>query len=109
MLCVSYPQKQRVAFDMLAFIVFLIGYTLSQFYRSFLAVIAPELSAQLQLSATDLGNISACWFATFALSQFFVGTVALEAMLGENGAHMFVELGHFRRRSGSLPHKAGSQ
>lgn len=44
---------------MLAFLVFLIGYTLSQFYRSFLAVIAPELSAELHLSATDLGNISA--------------------------------------------------
>ncbi|MCB1484485.1 MAG: MFS transporter [Hyphomicrobiaceae bacterium] len=58
---------------MLAFIVFLIGYTLSQFYRSFLAVIAPELSSQLHLTATDLGNISACWFATFALSQFVVG------------------------------------
>ncbi len=58
---------------MLAFFIFLIGYTLSQFYRSFLAVIAPELSAELHLSATDLGNISACWFATFALAQFFVG------------------------------------
>ena len=58
---------------MLAFIVFLIGYTLSQFYRSFLAVIAPELSADLHLSATDLGNILACWFATFALAQFSVG------------------------------------
>ena len=40
-----------------AFIIFLIGYVLSQFYRSFLAVIAPELSAELHLTPQDLGNI----------------------------------------------------
>lgn len=59
---------------MIAFTVFLTGYVLSQFYRSFLAVIAPELSAELQLSASDLGFVSASWFAAFALSQFAVGT-----------------------------------
>lgn len=58
---------------MLTFIVLLIGYTLSQFYRSFLAVIAPEISAELGLSASDLGNISASWFVAFALAQFVVG------------------------------------
>jgi len=55
------------------FAIFLIGYTLSQFYRSFLAVIAPELSHELHLSGTDLGRILACWFATFALAQFWIG------------------------------------
>jgi len=58
---------------MLTFVVFLTGYILSQFYRSFLAVVAPEISAELHLTATDLGNISAAWFATFALAQFPVG------------------------------------
>ena len=58
---------------MLAFVIFLTGYTLSQFYRSFLAVIAPELSAELHLTASDLGHISAAWFAAFALVQFPVG------------------------------------
>ena len=53
---------------MTTFLVLLTGYILSQFYRSFLAVIAPELSAELQLSATDLGYISAAWFAAFALA-----------------------------------------
>lgn len=58
---------------MLTFLIFLTGYILSQFYRSFLAVVAPEISAQLHLTATDLGNVSAAWFAAFALAQFPVG------------------------------------
>ena len=37
-------------------------------------MIAPELSAELHLSADDLGNISASFFATFALAQFWVGS-----------------------------------
>ncbi len=55
------------------FLVFLLAYTLSQFFRAFLAVIAPELGSELTLSAADLGNISAIWFAVFALAQFPVG------------------------------------
>lgn len=61
------------------FAVFLVGYTLSQFFRSFLAVVAPELAHELALSAGDLGNISAAWFATFALAQIPVG-VALDRL-----------------------------
>ncbi len=61
------------------FAVFLVGYTLSQFYRSFLAVVAPDLARELTLSAADLGNISAAWFAAFALSQIPVG-VALDRL-----------------------------
>ncbi|MEZ5774176.1 MAG: MFS transporter [Hyphomicrobiaceae bacterium] len=64
---------------MTAFLVFLIAYTLSQFYRSFLAVIAPELATEIGLSAADLGNISATWFWVFALSQFIVG-IALDRL-----------------------------
>lgn len=56
-----------------AFAVFLAGYMLSQFFRSFLAVIAPDLSAELSLSAADLGIVSGAWFAAFALAQFPVG------------------------------------
>lgn len=62
---------------MLTFAVFLLGYTLSQFFRSFLAVIAPELARDLGLTPADLGNISAIWFAVFAVSQFGVG-IALD-------------------------------
>lgn len=82
-----------------AFLTFLAGYVLSQFYRSFLAVIAPELSADLHLTPADLGNISACWFAAFALAQFPVGvaldrhgprgTLALLAIASAAGALVF--------------------
>lgn len=59
------------------FLVFLLAYTLSQFYRSFLAVIAPGLAVELGLSASDLANMSAAWFAVFAAVQFPLG-VALD-------------------------------
>jgi nitrate/nitrite transporter NarK len=55
------------------FFVLLIGYTVSQFFRSFLAVVAPELASDLSLTANDLGQISATWFIAFALAQFPVG------------------------------------
>jgi len=57
--------------------VLLLAYGFSQFYRAFLAVLAPELSADLGLSAADLGTISGAWFAAFAFAQVPVG-VALD-------------------------------
>ena len=45
--------------------VFVIAYVLSQFYRSFLAVLTPALTA-------DLGA-TGVWFIVFALMQFAVG------------------------------------
>lgn len=62
---------------MLQFSVFLAAYTLSQFYRSFLAVIAPDLARDLALTPSDLGNISSAWFTLFAICQFPVG-IALD-------------------------------
>lgn len=58
---------------MTTFVVFLLAYLLSQFFRSFLAVIAPELRVEMGLDAADLGNISAAWFAAFALAQLPIG------------------------------------
>jgi len=55
------------------FLIFLSGYTLSQFYRSFLAVLAPELAQEFALSATDLGNMSSAWFTSFAVMQLPIG------------------------------------
>lgn len=55
------------------FLVFLAAYILSQFYRSFLAVIAPELARDIGLTPADLGTMSAIWFGAFALAQFPVG------------------------------------
>ncbi len=46
---------------MRAFLIFLAAYVLSQFYRSFLAVIAPELAQELGLDAQALGNLQAVW------------------------------------------------
>ena len=55
------------------FLVLLVAYTLSQFFRAFLAIVAGDLSRDLGLNAANLGSISAIWFATFALAQFPVG------------------------------------
>jgi sugar phosphate permease len=53
-----------------AFGALLFAYILSQFYRAFLAVIAVDLARDLSLDAAGLGNLSAIWFAAFALAQF---------------------------------------
>ena len=58
---------------MRAFLTFLAAYTLSQFYRSFLAVIAPELSRELGLDPQALGNMQAWWIAGFVAMQVPVG------------------------------------
>jgi predicted MFS family arabinose efflux permease len=57
----------------IAFAVFLLAYTLSQFYRSFLAVIAPEMAAELALDPQALANLQAWWIAGFVAMQFPVG------------------------------------
>ena len=50
-----------------------LAYMLSQFYRSFLAVLTPALTAELGATRADLSLASGIWFATFALAQFVVG------------------------------------
>jgi predicted MFS family arabinose efflux permease len=49
------------------------AYLMSQFYRSALTVIAPELMADLKLDAASLGTLSAAWFISFALMQIPIG------------------------------------
>ena len=58
---------------MSTFLVFLLGYVLSQFFRTFLAVIAPELAGKLGIGPYELGIMSAAYFAAFAFAQFPVG------------------------------------
>ena len=58
---------------MRAFLTFLAAYVLSQFYRSFLAVIAPELARELALDPQALGNMQAFWILGFVVMQFPVG------------------------------------
>ncbi|MEL7183191.1 MAG: MFS transporter [Pseudomonadota bacterium] len=50
-----------------------LGYVLSQFYRAFLAVLAPDLSQALGVSAADLSRASGIWFLVFAAMQIPVG------------------------------------
>ena len=58
---------------MIAFSGFLAAYVLSQFFRSFLAVIAPELSHELALDPQSLAGMQTAWIVGFSLMQFPVG------------------------------------
>lgn len=49
------------------------AYVLSQFFRSFLAVLTPALMAELGATKADLSVASGAWFIAFALMQFVVG------------------------------------
>ncbi len=53
--------------------VLIVAYLLSQFFRAFLAVIAPELSRDIGLDPSDLGLVSGMFFAAFALAQIPIG------------------------------------
>lgn len=50
-----------------------IAYGFSQFYRVFLAVLAPDLQTDIGAGAEDLASASALWFQTFAVMQIPVG------------------------------------
>ena len=83
------------------FLTFLAAYVLSQFYRSFLAVIAPELARELMLDPQALGNLQAWWILGFVATQFPVGwaldtlgprrTVSLQMLLAVAGALLFAK------------------
>ena len=55
----------------IAFLV--IAYTLSQFYRAFLAVLSPVLMQDLGATTGDLARASGLWFICFAAMQLPVG------------------------------------
>lgn len=86
---------------MRAGIAFLVaGYVLSQFYRAFLAVLAPVLKTEIGVAASDLALSSGIWFLIFALMQIPVGawldrigprltSSALLALGGAGGALVF--------------------
>lgn len=50
-----------------------IGYVLSQFYRSFMAVLTPSLIAELGATKAQLSFASGAWFVCFAAAQFGIG------------------------------------
>lgn len=76
------------------------GYVLSQFYRAFLAVLAPVLDAEIGVRPEDLAISSGLWFLAFAVMQMPVGwaldrigprrtAAALLAFGGGGGAAVF--------------------
>jgi MFS family permease len=50
-----------------------IAYVLSQFYRSFMAVLTPALTVELGATKAELSFASGAFFVAFALSQFAIG------------------------------------
>jgi sugar phosphate permease len=69
-----------------------VGYVLSQFYRSFLAVLTPALTTDLAMTKAQLSQASGTWFVAFALAQFAVG-VALDRFGPRRTAASFVAIG----------------
>lgn len=78
----------------------ILAYTLSQFYRAFLAVLTPVLQTELGAGPDDLAISSGLWFFAFAAMQLPVGTAldrigprrtvsALLAFGGAGGAAVF--------------------
>jgi len=84
------------------FLVF--GYFLSQFYRSFLAVLTPVLGTDIGASASDLSFASGLWFLVFAVMQIPVGwaldrfgpriTASVLLALGGGGGAVVFALAH---------------
>jgi MFS family permease len=68
------------------------AYVLSQFYRSFLAVLTPALSAEIGTTNADLSIASGVWFVTFALAQFAIG-VSLDRYGPRRTASLLLALG----------------
>jgi predicted MFS family arabinose efflux permease len=58
---------------MVTFAILCTAYVLSQFYRSFLAIVAPNLTQELGMGPAELGALSGIWFGAFALAQFPIG------------------------------------
>ncbi len=50
-----------------------VAFALSQFFRTCLAVMAPELQHDLSLSPAGFGALSSCFFISFAIAQVPVG------------------------------------
>jgi len=82
-----------------------LAYMLSQFYRAFLAVLAPALEADLGALPDQLSFASGLWFLTFALMQIPVGwaldrfgprrtAAVLLALGGGGGAALFALAGN---------------
>lgn len=57
----------------LGFFFLVVAYVLSQFYRSFLAVLTPDLQRDLGATPADLSDAAGLWFLVFAGMQVPIG------------------------------------
>lgn len=71
------PAPARAIIWQRVFLPFACGYYLSYLLRTVNAVISPELTAALHLSAADLGLLTSTYFLTFAVAQIPLG-IALD-------------------------------
>ncbi len=55
------------------FVLLTLAYVLSQFYRSFLAVLADVLQVEINATPDDLATASGLWFLAFAVMQLPIG------------------------------------
>lgn len=69
-----------------------VAYVLSQFYRSFMAVLTPALTAELGATKAELSFASGAFFISFALSQFAIG-VSLDRYGPKRTAAILLALG----------------
>ncbi len=79
-------------------------YVLSQFYRAFLAVLAPVLEAEIGASKEDLASASGWWFLAFAAAQLPVGS-ALDRVGPRATAAVCLGIGAGGRRSSPWPRR----
>jgi predicted MFS family arabinose efflux permease len=68
------------------------AYVLSQFYRAFLAVMAPVLTPEVGAAPDDLARASGLWFLAFAVMQLPVGS-ALDRIGPRRTTALFLGLG----------------
>ena len=78
---------------MYGIIAFCLAYVLSQFFRSFLAVLTPVLTQELGMSLTELSYASGAWFLAFALFQFPVGILLDTIGPRRTGGYIFLIAG----------------
>jgi MFS family permease len=90
---------------MIPFSLLLFAYLFSQFFRSFVSIVAGDLTRDLGFGPAELGWISSAWFTAFALAQFPVGylldtvgprrTMASLMLAGVAGGLLFALSGGF--------------
>ena len=71
------PVPSRAFLAGRVFLPFALGYFLSYMMRTVNAVISPDLTRELGLSAADLGLLTSTYFLAFGLAQIPVG-IALD-------------------------------